>query len=354
MNKIKVMIVDDSELVHSILSEIINSDPELEIVAHAYNGKEAVNLVEDKKPNIIIMDVQMPEMDGFEATEKIMAYNPTPILIFSSAVDRNEKYSSFQAISLGALDVMSKPDLQTEGIENIGQKIISRLKLLARIKVIPHIRGKIKELKKEGRELDNQKNMVESINLQKADYEIVGIGASTGGPSALERLFSFFPADFPLPIVVVQHIARGFIQSFCEWLQHKIHLKVKVAENGEKLLAGTVYFAPDDCQMLINADRTVMIDNQMPPWGEHKPSVNHLFRSLAINFHRRVIAVILTGMGDDGAEGMKEIFCQHGLTIAQSQDSCLIFGMPRAAIEKKAVQIVAPLENIYQEIRKYV
>ncbi len=350
MKKIKIMIVDDSEVVHSILAEIFKSDPELEVVANAYNGREAIAKVEEYKPDIIIMDVQMPELDGFAATEHIMAYHPTPILIFSSTIDHDEKYSSFQAISLGALDVMSKPNLQEETFESLSRKIINRVKMLSRIKVISHIRGKLKPVKTEDKKLEqgilNQKSL--------AGYEIVGIGSSTGGPSALERLLSFFPADFPLPLVAVQHISRGFISSFCEWLQTKCRIRVKVAEDKELLKPATIYFAPDDVQLKVSADKKIQLFPDLPAWGEHKPSVNYLFQSLAENFGQRVIAIIMTGMGDDGVAGMEKIFSAGGLTIAQSQESCLIFGMPRAAIEKKVVQIIASLENIYAEIRKYV
>lgn len=350
---IRILIVDDSDLVRNILAEIFASDPQLQVVGEARNGREAVAMTESLKPDLITMDIQMPEMDGFAATEHIMAYTPKPILILSSAVDKNEQYSSMRAIALGALDVMAKPDISAGGIHSVAAELIRKVKLLSHITVISHIRGKLKRTPAPpepapppapGRPRPLWRAPLAS------KYNVVAVGASTGGPSALERLLCLLPADLPAGIVVVQHITRGFIGSLTDWLNSKMHLRAKVAEDGETVRRGMVYFAPDDVQMEIDAACRIRLFPELPPWGEHKPAVNHLFRSLSANIGPRAIGVILTGMGDDGAEGLKLMRKSGSYTIAQDQHTCLIYGMPRAAVECGAAQKVLPLDAIADEL----
>ncbi|MCP4157093.1 MAG: response regulator, partial [bacterium] len=306
---IKVLIVDDSRMVRDILKDIFKEDKELEVIGEACNGIEAITLTRELMPDIVTMDIQMPEMDGFEATEHIMAYSPTPILILSSAIDKSEQYTGFKAISLGALDNMSKPDITQEGFNDIAGTLVKRVKMLSRIKVIPHIRGKLKSHhihKKvqplpentepspgpDEQELLNQeagndardvqellrKTNATAVNVSKkrSKIKVIAIGASTGGPMALEKILSLFPADFPSGIVVVQHMAKGFIESFADWLGTKTPLKIKIGEDGEAIKSGTVYFAPDDVQLEINPDCTLRLNKHAPFWGEFKPSVNNL------------------------------------------------------------------------------
>ncbi|MCP5109145.1 MAG: chemotaxis-specific protein-glutamate methyltransferase CheB [bacterium] len=343
--KVNVLIVDDSQLVRGILKEIFENDPELRVAGEAGDGKEAIEAARRLKPDIITMDIQMPVMDGFEATEHIMAYTPTPILILSSALDECEQYSSFKAISLGALDTMSKPDITQEGFDRIARDLVRKVKMLSHIHVIPHIRAKLKDVVP----MPTRKKSFDDLK-----YRLVAIGASTGGPMALEQLFSVFPADFPLGIVAVQHISAGFIQSFVDWMDTKTKLKINIPGNGEPISGGTVYFAPDGVQMEVSADNSIILNKDLPPWGEFKPSVNHLFKSVGQRLGGKAIGVILTGMGDDGARGMVEMYRNGGHTIAQDQATSLIYGMPKAAAANKCVHSVLPLEKIPDEIFKKI
>ncbi len=353
--EIRVLIVDDSILVRNILKDIFHSDPQLKVIGEAENGKEGVQLAKELGPDIITMDIQMPVMDGFEATEHIMAYTPTPILIFSSALDKSEQYSSFKAVSLGALDCVSKPDITAGGFEAIAGNLIRKVKMLSKINVISHIRGKLKRpTPPEGAAApatgDAPAAAILTGGKAGGKYRLVALGASTGGPLALRKILSRFPAGFPLGILCVQHISRGFMESFTEWLGSETPLNIRIASQGMEVEPGTVYFAPDDAQMGITPDARISVDRTLPPWGEFKPSVNHLFKSVGENLGSHAIGVILTGMGSDGAEGMKFMHREGAHTVAQDQHTCLIFGMPKASIDNGGVKAVLPLDRIAEEI----
>ncbi len=347
MKEIKILIVDDSDLVRSVLKEIFAQDNELEVIGEAINGKEAVEMTKELKPDLITMDIQMPEMDGFEATERIMAYFPTPILIFSSAIDTSEKYTTIKAISLGALDVLKKPELNNENFLELSTQIINKVKILSKINVIHHIKGKLKSSDK--KDSNKYKEQIKLIT-KKIKSPIVAIGVSTGGPIALEKVLSEFPGNFPAPIVIVQHIIEGFLDVLTDILSQKSELNIKIAENGEILKKGIVYFAPDNHHMLINEEMKVILDKDSPPWKEHKPSINHLFKSIAENLKERAIAVIMTGMGHDGVEGIVEIHNNKGITIAQNIESSIISSMPKSAISTGKIDYILDLEEIAEFI----
>lgn len=353
-DKVRTLIVDDSKLVRDILKDIFERDPAIQVIGEAADGLEAIKLTKSLAPDIITMDIQMPVKDGFEATEYIMAYHPTPILVLSSALDKNEQYTSFKAISLGALDTMSKPDITSEGFETIAAGLVKKVKMLAKIHVIPHIRAKMKAPQEEALRKMEAENAALEISKKRAagdlKFKLIAMGASTGGPTALEKLFSRFPAEFPIGIVIVQHICKGFIESLAKWLNTKTALKIKLAENGEFVEGGTVYFAPDDAQMGVTSSNCIQLKPDAAPWGEFKPSVNYLFKSVGENLRDRAIGVILTGMGDDGAEGMKTMYENGSFTIAQDQKTSLIFGMPKAAVDNKSARTVLALPKISDEI----
>ncbi len=353
-DRIRVLIVDDSDLVRGILRDVLTQDPGIDVVGEARDGHEAVEQAARLRPDLITMDIQMPNMDGFAATEQIMAYTPTPILIFSSAIDKSEKYSSFRALSLGALDVWSKPDVTVANFQELAARLTGKIRMLARIPVISHIRGKM-----QGRSHTPPPGTVPAPSAAaeppaaeagRGDFRLVAIGSSTGGPPALEKVLAPLPARFPAPIAIVQHITRGFIDSFADWLAGRVRLRVRVAVNGDPLRAGTVYLAPDDTQMRVAADGSVQLRADLPPWGEHRPSVNHLLQSAAESYGARAVGVILTGMGDDGAVGLKAMRDRGAPTIAQDQASSLIYGMPRAAVETGAASAVLPLGRIAEEL----
>lgn len=355
---IRVLIVDDSAMVREILREILSSDPEIKIVGEAENGKIAIELTKKTKPDIITMDIQMPEMDGFEATEYIMAYNPTPIIIFSSIIDKKETTSSLKAISLGALDVMIKPDITDDRFQSIAGSIISKVKSLAHIIVIPHIKKKMEDIHRTKKLIAASEKKIKNLNLDilltnhnRINYKMIGIGASTGGPKALGKVLSEFPSDFPIGIVVVQHICEGFIESLAELLNTKLSLKVKIAENKEIISGGCVYIAPSNVQLLVDNEGRIVLNKNLSPWGVFKPSINHLFKSMGETLEEKGIGVILTGMGNDGTEGLETMYKKGAFTIAQDQKSSLIFGMPKTAIDKGVVTRVVSLADIAHEIK---
>ncbi|MFC1496559.1 chemotaxis-specific protein-glutamate methyltransferase CheB [Candidatus Margulisiibacteriota bacterium] len=338
---IKVLIVEDSFLVAELLSEIINSDPELLVVGVARDGHQGVELAQKLNPDIITMDINMPVMDGFEATKQIMAYNPKPILIISSAFT-GEVDKIFRAFSYGALDVVHKgaiEDVSKQESKETLELIISKLKFLSKVKVIRHPLAK----------LEKPRIKTAPASIQKGDNfhqeKIVGIVASTGGPRALLEVLRHFPPDFPCSVAIVQHISEGFTRGLVEWLGKEIHITIKEAEQGETLRPATAYVAPFGLQMQLTEDGKVLLEDG-PPCNGFKPSANVLLKSVAAVYKEGAIGVILTGMGEDGAEGIKEIKQNGGATIAEDEKTAAVFGMPKAAIEMGVVDKVLPIDRI--------
>jgi two-component system chemotaxis response regulator CheB len=348
----RVLIVDDSQVVREFLKDWISAEKDLQVVGEAKDGSEALDLVKRKSPDIVIMDVMMPKMSGLEATEKIMAYNPTPILIFSSVVNDKEMNIAFEAVSRGALDVMAKPGGGGKREKEVREDLIKKVRFLSRVPVIRHPLGKLKARKLVAsapvQREEPRKEIAEVADREITRHGILGIGASTGGPKALSDLLRVFPKNFPAPIVVVQHIADAFIEGLAKWLGGLAKLEVKVAAQGEELRAGKVYLAPAGRHMLVRNNRVEL--SAAPPVNNCKPAVDVLFNSLAEDYQEKMVAVLLTGMGNDGASGMKAIHEKGGRTIVQDQKSSTVFGMPGSAIELGAVDEVAALDDIPERI----
>jgi len=348
---IRVLIADDSALVRELLKDMIADEPDLELIGEARDGQEAVEKVQALNPDIVTMDVLMPVMDGLEAVEQIMAYHPVPILVFSSAVSNREMNIAFVAISRGALDVMEKPaEAGTARYEEIRKDFVSKLRLLSRIPVISHLRGRHKR-PKEAAPLPPTPLPARAPAPQPTAAvlgaprrKVVAIGASTGGPKALVQIFRELPGDLPVPILLVQHIAPSFAEGLVEWLNRESKLQVKLAAEGQQLQPGNAYIAPTGRHLLVNAERLRLSDAE--PVNSCRPSVDVLFRSVAESFGERALAVLLTGMGRDGADGMKLIHDRKGRTLVQDEGSSVIFGMPRAAIELKVVDEVLSLAEM--------
>jgi two-component system, chemotaxis family, protein-glutamate methylesterase/glutaminase len=376
--KIKVLIADDSPLVREILRDMISAEPDLEIVAEAKNGREAVTLTETHSPHIITMDVLMPVMNGIEAVEEIMAYHPTPILVFSSAVNDKEMDVAFQSIARGALDVMEKPRVSSgDGYEQVRLDLLHKLRMLSRIHVIPHLRGKRARRQGQGaREispdssqapkprpkiappgspepvLEPVSGLVEAPPLQLVKRKLVAIGSSTGGPKALVLIFSRMPANFPLPLFTVQHIAHSFAPGLVSWLNRESPLTIVLAADRVKPEPGTVYVSPTGVHLVLEKGLLRFTDS--PPVNSCKPSVDVLFESIAAENAAGAVGVLLTGMGRDGAQGLKSIHDGRGRTIVQDQQSSVIFGMPKAAIDLGAADNVVNLAKIPEAIVKAV
>lgn len=330
MAPIKVLVVDDSLLTQEIITVIFDSEEEIEVVGVANNGFEALEFLESEKPDFITMDISMPEMDGMEAIEKIMAKNPIPILVISDVTDSKV---AFVALTHGALEVLPKSWLQPEKASDL----INKIKLLSKVKVIRHIGSKPKPEQKDEKGEDNEK-------IPQFDY-IVSIACSTGGPKALSAILSNLPPFFPFPILISQHIDSEFVESLIEFLNDASPLRILKGEEGESPQAGKVYISPGNKHMAV--DNLGLITLIEPEHGEiYHPSCDRLLSSVAEAFGDKSIGIILTGMGSDGVEGMQRIKESGGQTIAQDENTSVIFGMPSVAIEKKCIDHVLPLQKI--------
>jgi two-component system, chemotaxis family, protein-glutamate methylesterase/glutaminase len=337
---IRVLVVEDSPLMCKILTSILNRDPQIIVAAIATHGKEAVELVPHLKPDVITMDIDMPVMDGFEATRQIMASHPTPILIVSSTAFKPGMEKVFKAISSGALDVIDKSELEFVGDKRSGEALIAKIKFFNGVGVMQRPLTKLR----------NERVAVDlKTSREKVSDKIMALVASTGGPQALHEILKRLPEDFPCGIVIVQHITSGFLEGLVDWLAKECKIKVKIGEDAEPIRPGIAYIAPDHFQMRVEEGGRISLSNE-PASGGHRPSGDVLLESVARTYGKGGVAAILTGMGRDGAMGMKAVKQLHGRTIAQNEESCVVFGMPQAAIEMKVIDKVLPLEKIAGEI----
>lgn len=339
--KVNVLIVDDSEMTREILRRLLESDPAIQVIGIAENGKQAFDQVQKLKPNVVLMDINMPVMDGFEATEQIMAFCPTPILILSSALNKGGVYTTFNALAIGAVDVMEKPTMSPNvSWSEIGSSLVRKVKLVSQAKVLTHLKGKLRKLSRlqEG-------DSVRRLN----NCELVGIGASTGGPSVVMRILKALPPDYNAAVLVVQHMANGFTESFVEWLGSACKIKIKLAEEGEKVEKGKVLVAPDGFHTVVSKRKTIQLISG-DAVNNVKPSVDVLFNSIAEEYGSHAVGVLLTGMGADGADGLKRIKVSGGATVAQSEESCTVFGMPKVAIERGAAVEILSIEDIIRTL----
>lgn len=332
--EVRVLIVDDSVVAREILKQILESDPGIRVVGMAADGGQAVELTAQLKPDLVTMDLMMPGMDGMEATERIMAYHPTPVLFFSSYFNQAGPYSRGDALAAGALDIVDKPTLvPDQRWEAIAGPLVQKIKALARVPVITHIHG--------GRVLSRQETPIRPRGARPATVDIVAIGASSGGPRVVEELLASLPATYGLAVVVVQHMAEGFMTGLIAWLRQRCRLPVRVAEEGDSLVPRQVLFAPDWAHLIVQAGGRVHLAEGDPVNGS-RPSVDVTFTSLASVYGPRAAGMILTGMGSDGAAGLLAIRRAGGVTLVQDEASSVVFGMPRAAIELGAAQQVLP------------
>ena len=343
---IRVLIVDDSPTLRILIRRILESDPEIQVVGEAANGEEATTLCRKRNPDIITMDIQMPGMDGYEAIRHIMAEMPRPIVVLTSTESDIRLGITYKAIENGALMVIGKPK-GMPGIDDEADKLISQIKAMADVKVVRRSRWSQPEQPK----MPEKTAMPRNSRLQPV--RLVTVGVSTGGPPALQVILSRLPVGFAAPILVVQHMSRSFINGLAAWLDGTTSLQVKVAQLGEKLKPGTVYLAPDDRHLTVTADGSAWLNN-MPRVDGHCPSATVLFESAAAGDASATAGVILTGMGSDGARGLKTLHDAGGYTIAQDEASCIIFSMPKEAIAMGAVNEVLPLEMISNRLKELV
>ena len=328
---IRILIADDSTLVRAVLCDTLNSALDMTVVGEAVNGVEAVSLNAALKPDIIIMDILMPVMDGLEATDTIIAKNPTPILILSATLEEKDVKLAFTAIKKGALDVMGKPAASgTVNQQEFISRLLERIRLLARIKVIHH--------------LQRSKEPKLSLPPRASSRSILAIGASTGGPKAVMSIVKALPLNFSGAIFIVQHISPGFAKGFAHWLDIESNITVRLAEPGDAPTAGTALVAPTDCQMILEDGLVKIVD--APAVNSCRPSIDVFFNSLAACRGGDSVGVLLTGMGRDGAQGLLSLKESGAFTLVQDEKSCAVFGMPKAAIAINAADEVLSLVEI--------
>ena len=332
MNKrtIKVLLVDDSPFTLEFLKGLLESDPEIKVMDTADNGAEGLEKAISLLPDVVVMDIEMPLMDGIEATKRIMQQKPLPILILTSSLNTRHLYRSLDAIKYGALEILNKPTPRpTKEWQRIDEVLVQTIKKVAFLE-----KGSIIPSLYPGMEADY---------IPASDYSAIGIASSTGGPTVLNTLFTGLTPAFPLPILVAQHISEGFVQGLVDWLSKQSSMTFKVGEEGEPLKGGTVYFAPTGAHIAVQGSKLKLLFSG--PVRGILPSGNLLLESLAHSFGNRSMGMILTGMGNDGREGANLIHSFGGLMIAQEPASAVVSSMPMQIIkEKMARYILTPLQ----------
>jgi two-component system chemotaxis response regulator CheB len=332
---IRVLVVEDSMVMRMLLEHVVEGDPRLCVLASVASGPEALEAIARQAPDVVLMDIHMDGMDGFETARRIMETRPVPIVMCSAISDPRSVATSFHAFDAGAVAVVAKPvSVAHPEFEQQAAEMLQTLRLMAEVKVVrrwPKKRA--------------ASPVPPAARGATSRVEVVGIGASTGGPPALQALLTAFPADFAAPILVVQHITAGFLAGLVEWLGESTPLRVEIARHGVAVEAGHVYLAPDDHHMALDAHRRIRLTREPAEHGV-RPAADRLFASLAAHAGGRAVGVLLTGMGKDGALGLRAMRDAGATTIAQDRDSCVVYGMPGAAVALGAATEVLPLERI--------
>ena len=342
---IRVVVAEDSAAVRALLVEILNSADDIEVVGEATTGTEVVRETERLHPHVVTMDIHMPMMDGLAATEVIMQTSPTPIVIVSSAVQQSDLEMTMRALQVGAVAAIPKPEHPTAAsFDDYAAQLIDTVRAMANVKVVRR------------RSLTTSMYTPEAgvpIVTEEAGHgaahighpaQIVAIATSTGGPAALQTILSTLPPALPVPILIVQHIAAGFVPALVGWLNQTSRLPVVVAEAGTPLKKEMVYVAPTDAHLGVTREHIVLSAND--PIGGFRPSATYLFRSVAAAFGDAAMGIILTGMGRDGVEGLRALRSAGGFIVAQNEKSSVVFGMPSEAIQAGLVDRVLPLNQI--------
>jgi two-component system chemotaxis response regulator CheB len=354
---LSVVVVDDSAVQRRFLRGAIDAAPEFDVVGEARNGKEAIALVERLRPHAIVMDLDLPVMGGVEAIERIMATCATPILVYSAFVAGEDSANALEALAAGAVDVLAKPGPDDTGtLDEYAEKVRTRLRMVSRIRVITHPRGRLrtgagltgeaKTLSGVGRRPLSATTPVVPPVPAREGVKLLVVGASTGGPHALLSVLSALPADLPQAVLVVQHMAEGFIGGLASWLDQLVPLPVSVGESGRRLEPGTVTIAPSGGNLLVQDDRLRVLVTPPDPGQFHVPGIDATMRSVADALGPDAVGVLLTGMGRDGAAGLLAMRQRGAFTIGQDEATSAVYGMPAAAAALDAIDRQLPIDDI--------
>ena len=340
-DKIKVLVAEDSQVTRMLLVQLLSSDPGIQVIGVVDDGQAALDFLDadGNRPDVVLMDIHMPRLDGFEATRRIMETRPLPVVICTATADPRELAVTFRAMEAGAVACVAKPVGLGPDFEPLLQNLLQTVRLMSEVKVVrrwsrsrtvpavSHAGGLI------------------SSRVAAPNIRLIGIGASTGGPPVLQTILSGLPKEFPVPLLIVQHIAPGFLPGMVDWLSHTTGLRVHIAAHGATALPGHAYVAPDDFHLAVDANGRLMLAREEPESGL-RPAVSYLFRSLAKTCGATAVGVLLTGMGKDGAAELKLMKEQGALTIAQDRDSSVVHGMPGEAIGLGAATHILPADKI--------
>ena len=340
---IKVLVVEDSPVVQEFLVYILSSDPEIQVIGTANDGEEAIEAVRRKKPDVITMDINMPKVNGLDATRRIMETYPTPIVIVSGSWDTKEVETTFRAMEAGALAGVQRPmGIGHQDHEETAKELVQTVKLMSEVKVVrrwPQYKRKTVA--------PVVSPPTEEVDIKRipAEIRIVAIGTSTGGPPVLQTILSGLPKDFSVPVLIVQHMTHGFTKGLVEWLAQSTGFSVHIAVDNEYLLPGHAYVAPDGFHMKVEIGNRIALSKDEPENGL-RPSVSYLFRSVTKAFGQNAVGVLLTGMGKDGAEELKLMREKGAVTIAQDRESSVVYGMPGEAVKLDGATYVLSPDNI--------
>ncbi|WP_211232946.1 chemotaxis-specific protein-glutamate methyltransferase CheB [Solirubrobacter soli] len=326
-----MLLAEDSAVTRAYLTYLLDEDPGIEVVGAAKNGQEAVDMAASLRPDVILMDVHMPVLDGYEATRKIMEVAPTPIVMATASSSQSETRGGFTALEAGALILLAKPPaLWEDGHDEAAAGLLRTLKLMSEVKVVRR------------RSANGVAQHPPERFTRPREPRVIAIGASTGGPQALSAILEGLPAPLGVPVLLVQHITDGFIDGFVEWLGSRTSMRVVVAAHGQPLEPGTMYVAGGGRHMTVTREGRVQLE-QGPPVNGFCPSITRLFNSVADSCGREAVGILLTGMGRDGADGLRQMRDAGALTIAQDEASSVIYGMPGEAVRLKAAcEVLAP------------
>jgi two-component system, chemotaxis family, protein-glutamate methylesterase/glutaminase len=333
---IRVFVVDDSPFVRKALRKVLTAAPGIEVVGEAATGQEALALIPLANPDVVTLDIEMQGPNGLQVLRQLLIWRPELRVIMLSAYTKEGAEATLDALAAGAADFIDKQSLDLMDLDRLGREMGERIRLLTE----PARRKSVTEPRPNGKRLT-----------RIANVDLCVIGASTGGPAALQLILEQLPASFPLPIAVVQHMPPGFTRPFADRLNGLCKLKVSEASEGERLETGKVFIAPAGRHLRLSSSLVAMLSPE-PRTARHIPSVDILFRSAQRARPGRVLGVLLTGMGEDGAEGLSLIRAQGGVTIAESEASCVVYGMPRAAVERGAAAAVLALKDIAEVLRQ--